>query len=413
MGTRRRPMALRTGILRAAPAASRRWVSTAVDGVCTFGLSDDTLAFRDAAKDFAMAEMLPHAEAWDRDETFPVDVMRQAAEMGFGGVYVCDDVGGTGLGRLDAAVIFEALAHGCTSTTAYITIHNMCGGIIDKYGTEEQRQQWLPGLCTMETLASYCLTEPGSGSDAASLSTKAVLDGDNYILNGSKAFISGAGDTDLYLVMARTGVDGPKGISCFLIPKDSPGLSFGKNELKMGWNSQPTRAVILEDCVVPKQNLLSSEGQGFAIAMTGLDGGRVNIGAISIGAAQQCLDTAVSYTNDRKQFGKPISEFQVSQFKFADMATQLTSARLMVYHAAKLLDAKHESCTTAAAMAKVLATETSFQVCDEALQLHGGYGYLKEYPIERYLRDVRVHRILEGTNEVMRMIISRGVLAKN
>lgn len=403
-------MALRTGILRAAPAASRRWVSTAVDGVCTFGLSDDTLAFRDAAKDFAMAEMLPHAEAWDRDETFPVDVMRQAAQMGFGGVYVRDDVGGTGLGRLDAAVIFEALAHGCTSTTAYITIHNMCGGIIDKFGTEEQRQQWLPELCTMESLASYCLTEPGSGSDAASLSTKAVKDGDNYILNGSKAFISGAGDTDVYLVMARTGEPGPKGISCFIIPKDTPGLSFGKKEHKMGWNSQPTRAVILEDCAVPATNLLAGEGDGFKIAMSGLDGGRVNIAAISIGAAQQCLDVAVDYTAGRKQFGKALSDFQVNQFKLADMATSLTSSRLMVHNAARLLDAQSPSATTAAAMAKVLATESSFQVCDEALQLHGGYGYLKEYPIERYLRDVRVHRILEGTSEVMRMIVSRAVL---
>lgn len=385
-------------------------MSTAVDGVCTFGLSDDTLAFRDAAKDFAMAEMLPHAEAWDRDETFPVDVMRQAAQMGFGGVYVRDDVGGTGLGRLDAAVIFEALAHGCTSTTAYITIHNMCGGIIDKFGTEEQRQQWLPELCTMESLASYCLTEPGSGSDAASLSTKAVKDGDNYILNGSKAFISGAGDTDVYLVMARTGEPGPKGISCFIIPKDTPGLSFGKKEHKMGWNSQPTRAVILEDCAVPATNLLAGEGDGFKIAMSGLDGGRVNIAAISIGAAQQCLDVAVDYTAGRKQFGKALSDFQVNQFKLADMATSLTSSRLMVHNAARLLDAQSPSATTAAAMAKVLATESSFQVCDEALQLHGGYGYLKEYPIERYLRDVRVHRILEGTSEVMRMIVSRAVL---
>lgn len=385
-------------------------MSTAVDGVCTFGLSDDTLAFRDAAKDFAMAEMLPHAEAWDRDETFPVDVMRQAAQMGFGGVYVRDDVGGTGLGRLDAAVIFEALAHGCTSTTAYITIHNMCGGIIDKFGTEEQRQQWLPELCTMESLASYCLTEPGSGSDAASLSTKAVKDGDNYILNGSKAFISGAGDTDIYLVMARTGEPGPKGISCFIIPKDTPGLSFGKKEHKMGWNSQPTRAVILEDCAVPATNLLAGEGDGFKIAMSGLDGGRVNIAAISIGAAQQCLDVAVDYTAGRKQFGKALSDFQVNQFKLADMATSLTSSRLMVHNAARLLDAQSPSATTAAAMAKVLATESSFQVCDEALQLHGGYGYLKEYPIERYLRDVRVHRILEGTSEVMRMIVSRAVL---
>eukprot|EP00656_Telonema_subtile_P050423 TRINITY_DN6521_c0_g1_i4.p1 TRINITY_DN6521_c0_g1~~TRINITY_DN6521_c0_g1_i4.p1 ORF type:complete len:413 (-),score=104.75 TRINITY_DN6521_c0_g1_i4:339-1577(-) len=403
---------------RAAVGASRarfapnRAASSVIDGVSTFGLSDDTLAFREAALDFSMAEMYPHAAKWDENHEFPKDVLLQAAEMGFGGVYVSEDVGGTGLGRLDAAVIFEALAQGCTSTTAYITIHNMCAGMIDKFGNDEQRNKWLPGMCTMETLASYCLTEPGSGSDAASLSTKAVLDGDNYILNGSKAFISGAGDTDLYVVMARTGEPGGKGISCFVIPKDTEGLSFGKNEHKMGWNSQPTRAVILEDCVVPKENMLAAPGQGFKIAMTGLDGGRVNIGAISLGAAQQCLDTAVAYTSDRKQFGKAVSSFQVNQFKLADMATELTAARLMVYHAARLLDADHESKSAAAAMAKVMSTETSFKVCDEALQLHGGYGYLKEYPIERYLRDVRVHRILEGTNEVMRMIISRGVLSE-
>jgi len=395
-----------------AGSVASRSISTVVDGVSTFGLSEDTLAFREAAKDFAMSEMYPHAAEWDQNHTFPVDVLQQAAEMGFGGVYVRDDVGGTGLSRLDAAVIFEALSHGCTSTTAYITIHNMVAGMIDRFGTEEQRQQWLPDLCSMNKLASYCLTEPGSGSDAASLSTKAVKQGDNYILNGSKAFISGAGATDLYAIMARTGEDGPKGISCFLIPKGAKGISFGKNEHKMGWNSQPTRAVILEDCVVPKENLVSGEGEGFRIAMTGLDGGRVNIGAISIGAAQQCLDTAVSYTHERKQFGRSISSFQVNQFKLADMATSLTSARLMVYRAAQLLDEKSPSATAAAAMAKQLSTETSFKVCDEALQLHGGYGYLKEYPIERYLRDVRVHRILEGTNEVMRLIVSRAVLSE-
>jgi len=282
--------------------------------------------------------------------------------------------------------------------------------MIDRYGTEEQRQQFIPDLATMEKFASYCLTEPGAGSDAASLRTTAVRDGDDLILNGSKAFISGAGESEVYLVMCRTGGDGASGISCVVVEKGTPGLSFGKKEHKLGWNSQPTRAVIFEDCRVPATNLLGGEGNGFKIAMTGLDGGRVNIGAISIGAAQQCLDTALLYTSGRKQFGRPISAFQNSQFKMADMATKLMQGRLMVYHAARMLDAQDTAATPMCAMAKQVATDNSFEVCDQALQLHGGYGYLKEYPIERYLRDVRVHKILEGTNEVMRLIISRSLM---
>lgn len=367
--------------------------------------------FQEAAATFAENEMYPHAAQWDQEQIWPLEALRAAAAQGFGAVYCAEEVGGTGLGRLEAAIIFEALAQGCTSTTAYITIHNMCAGMIDRYGTDEQRHRFIPDLATMDKFASYCLTEPGSGSDAASLRTTAVKDGDDLILNGSKAFISGAGDTDVYLIMCRTGEDGPKGISCVLVEKDTPGLSFGKKEHKLGWNSQPTRAVILEDCRVPASNIIGGEGNGFKIAMTGLDGGRVNIGAISIGAAQRCLDTAVAYTSERKQFGKSISSFQVSQFKMADMATQLMQGRLMVYHAARMLDAADANATPMCAMAKQVATDNSYEVCDQALQLHGGYGYLKEYPVERYLRDVRVHKILEGTNEVMRLIISRALLS--
>jgi len=391
------------------PLMSRQ-LSTDIQQGANFGLTEEQLMFQDVAKQFAMDEMYPHAAKWDQEEIFPVDALRAAAGMGFGAVYCGDDVGGTGLGRLEAAVIFEALSAGCTSTTAYITIHNMCAGMIDRYGTEEQRQQFIPDLATMEKFASYCLTEPGAGSDAASLRTTAVRDGDDLILNGSKAFISGAGESEVYLVMCRTGGDGASGISCVVVEKGTPGLSFGKKEHKLGWNSQPTRAVIFEDCRVPATNLLGGEGNGFKIAMTGLDGGRVNIGAISIGAAQQCLDTALLYTSGRKQFGRPISAFQNSQFKMADMATKLMQGRLMVYHAARMLDAQDTAATPMCAMAKQVATDNSFEVCDQALQLHGGYGYLKEYPIERYLRDVRVHKILEGTNEVMRLIISRSLM---
>lgn len=362
------------------------------------------------ALQYAQEELAPHAEHWDKEKIFPMDVLKKSAELGFAGIYVRDDVGGTGLSRMDAAVIFESLATGCVSTAAYLTIHNMCAWMLDVQGSEEQRQKYLPDICTMEKFCSYCLTEPGSGSDASSLSTRAELKGDHYILNGSKAFISGAGSTDVYLVMARTSNDGPGGVTCFIVEKDFPGLSFGANENKLGWNSQPTRTVMFEDCQVPKENVLGGVGNGFKIAMKGLDGGRINIGATALGGAVSALNAAVNYTNERKQFGKPISAFQNTQFKMADMATEVTAARLMIHNAATLLDDKDPSATMHCAMAKRFATDTSFEVANQALQMHGGYGYLKDYPAERIFRDVRVHQILEGTNEIMRLIISRAML---
>eukprot|EP01116_Phalansterium_solitarium_P019240 TRINITY_DN5310_c0_g1_i1.p2 TRINITY_DN5310_c0_g1~~TRINITY_DN5310_c0_g1_i1.p2 ORF type:complete len:438 (-),score=133.67 TRINITY_DN5310_c0_g1_i1:262-1533(-) len=374
------------------------------------GLSEEQLMLQETAAKFAEERMLPKAEEWDRAEHFPVDVLREAAELGFGGIYVRDDVGGSGLTRLDAAVIFEALSGACVSTTAYISIHNMCCGLIDVFGTEAQRQHFLPGLTSMKRFASYCLTEPGSGSDAASLMTKAVRDGDHFVLNGSKAFISGGGDSDVYLIMVRTGDNSPKGISCVLVERGTPGLSFGKKEKKLGWNSQPTRAVILEDCRVPVANLIGKEGEGFKIAMKALDGGRVNIAACSLGAAQKCTELTSSYVKQRKQFGKPLGQNQSLQFKLADMATSIYASRLMVRDAARLLDAQDPAATAHCAMAKLFACDAAWKVCDDALQMHGGYGYLKDFPIERYLRDVRVHRILEGTDAVMRMIISRNIL---
>jgi alkylation response protein AidB-like acyl-CoA dehydrogenase len=376
----------------------------------SIGLSEEQKQIQDIAFNFAREKMLPFAAEWDQTEKFPVDVLREAATLGFGGIYVKDDVGGSGLGRLDATIIFEALSSACVSTTAFITIHNMVAGMIDRYGNEEQRQKFLPKLCTMEHFASYCLTEPGSGSDAASLRTKAVKQGDHYILNGSKAFISGGGDSDIYVVMARTGDDSPKGISAFIIEKGTPGLSFGKKEHKLGWNSQPTRAVILEDCKVPAANLLGKEGEGFKFAMGGLDGGRINIAACSVGGAYACLKYAKDHVLVRKQFGKVLAEQQALQFRLADMATNLHASRLLVRQAASLLDAKDPAATSAAAMAKQFATDKCFDVVNNALQLLGGYGYLKEYPIERYLRDLRVHQILEGTNEIMRVIVSRKLL---
>lgn len=376
------------------------------------GLNEDQVAFQETALDFANNELYPNAERWDREKIFPQDVLRQAAELGFGGVYVREDVGGSGLGRKDAAIIFEALARGCVSTTAYLTIHNMCCWMVDRFGSEAQRQQWLPQLVTMDNFASYCLTEPGAGSDAANLSTKAVKKGDKYYLSGEKAFISGGGRSDVYLVMARTGGPGPDGISCFLVPDGSPGLSFGKNLDKLGWNSQPTAPVIMEDCEVPAENMIGGEGEGFRIAMQGLDGGRINIGTTSLGGAATCLELATDHMSQRKQFGKSLDQFQYLQFKVADMATDLTAARLMVLQAAEMLDNKHPSATVYCAMAKRFATDVGFQVCDQALQLHGGYGYIKEYAPERYLRDVRVHQILEGTNEIMRLIIARSVLGR-
>jgi alkylation response protein AidB-like acyl-CoA dehydrogenase len=368
----------------------------------TIGLSEEQKEFQSVALNFAKTEMSPHAEKWDAEKIFPKDVLRKAADLGFGGVYVRDDVGGSGLGRLDAAVIFEAMATSCVSTTSFLTIHNMCAWMIDTFGNEKQRHQLLPDLVKMNTFASYCLTEPGSGSDAASLSTKAVKKGDEYILNGSKAFISGGGSSDWYLVMARTGTEGPRGISCFAVPKNAPGLSFGAQEKKLGWNSQPTCAVIMEDCRVPASNLLGQEGQGFTIAMKGLDGGRINIGTTSLGGAQACLNAAIDHSKVRKQFGHSLASFQNTQFTLADMATELQAARLMVQQAAQLLDAKDPRATVHCAMAKRFATDTGFSVCNRALQIFGGYGYLKDYPIERFLRDVRVHQILEGTNEIMK-----------
>ncbi len=377
-----------------------------------FALSEEQRAFQEMAADFAANEMEPHAREWDEKSFFPVDTLRAAAALGFGGIYVKDDVGGSGLSRLDAAIIFEELSKGCTSTSAYISIHNMASWMIDTFGNDEQRNKWLPALCSMEKFGSYCLTEPNAGSDAGSLRTKAVRDGDHYVLNGSKAFISGGGAADVYVVMVRTGQDGPKGISCVVVEKDTPGLSFGAQEIKLGWKSQPTAQVNFEDCRIPVSNLIGEEGQGFKIAMAGLDGGRLNIGACSLGAAQSCLDRTIEYMKERKQFGRAIAEFQALQFRVADMATELESARLMLHRAATLVDAKTPDATTQAAMAKRLATDAGFNVVNQALQLHGGYGYLRDYPIERYLRDVRVHQILEGTNEVMRLIIARDLFSR-
>jgi alkylation response protein AidB-like acyl-CoA dehydrogenase len=375
-----------------------------------FELSEDQRLIQETARQFAEASFAPNAEIWDAESIFPEDELRAAAELGFAGIYVRDDVGGSGLTRLDAAIIFEELAAGCTSTAAYISIHNMASWMIDQFGSDEQRQKWLPKLTTMEYFASYCLTEPNAGSDAASLRTKATRDGDHYVLNGAKAFISGGGRSDIYVVMARTSDDGAKGISTFVVEAGTPGLSFGAQEKKMGWKSQPTATVNFDNCRIPANHRLGSEGDGFKIAMMGLDGGRLNIGACSLGAARRCLDEARWYLRDRKQFGKPLASFQALQFKIADMATELEAARLLLHKAASKLDAKASDATQFCAMAKRLATDVGFNVVNEALQLHGGYGYLRDYPIERFLRDVRVHQILEGTNEIMRVIVARKLL---
>jgi alkylation response protein AidB-like acyl-CoA dehydrogenase len=375
-----------------------------------FEPSEDQLAFREAARRFAAEALAPHAAAWDEQAIFPKEALRAAAELGFGGIYVRDDVGGSALTRLDATMIFEELAAGCTSTAAYISIHNMAAWMIDRFGEEAQRKRWLPDLTTMKTLASYALTEPGSGSDAAALKTRAARDGDHYVLDGGKAFISGASQTDLYLCMVRTGEEGPKGISCIAVEAGTPGLSFGKLERKMGWNSQPTATVLFDGCRVPMANRIGSEGEGFRIAMMGLDGGRLNISACSIGAARAAFEAARSYMGERKAFGKPLAAFQALQFKLADMATDLEAARLMVHRAAAALDAKHPEATMWCAMAKRFATDAGFAICNDALQLHGGYGYLKDFPLERHVRDTRVHQILEGTNEIMRVIIARRLL---
>jgi alkylation response protein AidB-like acyl-CoA dehydrogenase len=375
-----------------------------------FTLSDEQRAFQETARDFAHDEWLPYAPGWDEREEFPVEPLRRAAALGFAGIYVKDQFGGSGLSRLDAALIFEELATACVSTAAYLSIHNMTAWMIDRFGNEAQRARFLPKLMSMEHFASYCLTEPGSGSDAAALQTMARRDGDDYILNGTKAFISGGGTSDLYVAMVRTGEAGPKGISCLVIEKGAKGLSFGKKEKKLGWNTQPTAMVIFEDCRVPVVNRLGAEGDGFAIAMMGLDGGRLNIGACSLGGARACWQAARDYMLERRQFGQRLADFQALQFKLADMATELDAARLMLWRAASSLDAGLSEATMQCAMAKRLATDAGFHVANEALQLHGGYGYLKDFPIERYLRDVRVHQILEGTNEIMRVIIARHLL---
>jgi alkylation response protein AidB-like acyl-CoA dehydrogenase len=377
-----------------------------------FSLTDDQTAVRDMALAFAAEKLAPHALEWDEKKHFPVDVMREAAALGMAAIYTRDDVGGSGMTRLDAALIFEALATGCPAISAYLSIHNMVAWMIDRYGSEEQRQRFLPGLCSMELIGSYCLTEPGSGSDAAALKTKAVRDGDHYVVNGVKQFISGAGTSDIYVTMVRTGEDGASGISTLVIEKDMPGVSFGAQEKKMGWNAQPTAAVIFEDVRVPVANRLSDEGMGFKIAMSGLDGGRLNIGACSLGGAQAALDKALSYTGDRKAFGKRISDFQAIQFRLADMATELEAARTFLWRAASALDAKDLEATKLCAMAKRIATDRGFEIANEALQLHGGYGYLADYGIEKIVRDLRVHQILEGTNEVMRLIVARSLVGR-
>jgi len=375
-----------------------------------FALTDEQRAFQDTARDFARAEMMPFAREWDENEVFPVATLRKAAALGFGGLYLREDVGGSALNNLDAVIIYEELARGCTSTTAYISIHNMAAWMIDRFGSDTQRQKFLPKLATMEHFASYCLTEPGSGSDAASLATRATRDGDDYVIDGAKAFISGAGTSDLYVCMVRTGGAGPKGISSLVVERGTHGLSFGALEKKLGWKTQPTATVNFANCRVPVANRLGAEGQGFSIAMAGLDGGRLGIAACSLGGAAFCLERTIDYMRERKQFGSRLSDFQALQFRVADYATELEAARLMLHRAASAVGGKEPGATRLAAMAKRLATDVGFEVVNGCLQLHGGYGYLRDHPIERVLRDVRVHQILEGTNEVMRLIVSRDLL---
>jgi len=372
-----------------------------------FTLTEDQRAIEDAARAFAMAELAPHSARWDADSHFPVDVLRKAAALGFAGLYVGEDVGGSALSRLDASIVFEQLSYGDVTTAAFISIHNMASWMIDRFGSEELRKRVLPGLTSMELLASYCLTEPGSGSDAAALATTARKDGADYLLNGSKAFISGAGVSDVYVVMARTGAAGPKGISAFVVEKSARGISFGAQEKKMGWKSQPTAQVNFDDCRIPEANRIGSEGEGFNFAMAGLDGGRINIASCSLGGAGLALDAAKSYLATRRQFGAPLRDFQGLQWRFADMATELEAARLMVRRAANALDNRDPKATQYCAMAKRFATDAGFEVANQALQLHGGYGYLQDLPLERIVRDLRVHQILEGTNEIMRVITAR------
>ena len=375
-----------------------------------FDLSDEQRAFQDTAREFARDEWLPYAPGWDEREEFPQEALRKAAALGFAGIYVGDQFGGSGLSRLDATIIFEELATACVSTAAYLSIHNMAAWMIDRFGNEAQRARFLPKLMSMEHFASYCLTEPGSGSDAAALQTRARRDGEDYVLDGAKAFISGGGRSDLYVTMVRTGETGPRGISCLVVENGTKGLSFGKPEKKLGWHTQPTAMVNFENCRVPVANRLGAEGEGFSIAMMGLDGGRLNIGACSLGGARAAMEAARGYMLERRQFGQRLADFQALQFKLADMATELDAARLMLRRAASSLDKVAPDATLHCAMAKRLATDAGFKIANEALQLHGGYGYLRDFPIERYLRDVRVHQILEGTNEIMRVIIARRLL---
>ncbi|PNU06553.1 acyl-CoA dehydrogenase family protein [Novosphingobium guangzhouense] len=375
-----------------------------------FGLTEDQLAIQETARKFTADRITPFAAEWDEQHHYPVDVWKAAGELGFGAIYVSEENGGIGLGRLDAALIMEAMSYGCPATSAYISIHNMGAWMIDRFGDQTLKDRYLPDLVTMEKIASYCLTEPGSGSDAAALKTTARLDGDHYVLNGTKQFISGGGVNDVYLVMARTGDHKSRGISCFVVDRDTTGVSFGAPEKKLGWNSSPTAQVIFEDARIPVENRVGAEGDGFKFAMAGLDGGRLNIGACSLGGAQRCLDEAVAYAKDRKQFDQPIAEFQNTQFRLADMAAELEAARALLYLAAAKVTAGAPDKTRFSAMAKLIATDTGSSVVDRALQVFGGYGYLKDYPIERFWRDLRVHRILEGTNEVMRMIVGRDLL---
>jgi alkylation response protein AidB-like acyl-CoA dehydrogenase len=375
-----------------------------------FQLTADQCEIRDMARTFAADRLAPNAIAWDHDKHFPADVLREAAELGLGGIYVREEHGGSGLSRLDAALIFDALGEGCPTVAAYISIHNMVAWMVDRYGTDEQRATWLPRLCSMEIFGAYCLSEPASGSDAAALETRAVLDGDHYVVNGVKQFISAAGVAGLYIVMVRTGEPGPRGVTALLVAEDTEGLAFGRLEDKMGWNAQPTRPVMLEDARIPAGNRLGDEGSGFRIALAGLDGGRVNIGACSLGGAQAAYEKSVAYTADRVAFGAPLAALQTVQFQLADMATDLEAARCLLWRAAAALDAGDPSATQLCAMAKRFATDACLAVADRALQLHGGYGYLSEYGLEKIVRDLRVHQIVEGTNEIMRLIIARGVV---
>jgi alkylation response protein AidB-like acyl-CoA dehydrogenase len=378
--------------------------------VTQFDLNDEQRQIQEMARAFTADAITPNAAEWDEKHVFPRETIRAAAELGFGSIYVSEESGGIGLGRLEAALIMEAMAYGCPSTSAFISIHNMASWMIDRFGSAGVKQKYLPSLITMERMASYCLTEPSSGSDAAALKTKAVKDGDDYVVSGSKAFISGGGENEIYVTMVRTGEEGPKGISCIVIEKDMPGVSFGAQEKKLGWHSQPTAQVNFDEVRVPKENLVGGEGEGFRIAMMGLDGGRLNIGACSLGGAQRCLDEAISYTKDRKQFGTAIADFQATQFTLADMETELQAARYLLYVAAAKVTDNAPDKSRFAAMAKRLATDTGSSVVDRALQLHGGYGYLQDYPVERFWRDLRVHSILEGTNQIMRVIVSRDLL---